>query len=652
MEEALKSVRNESMGLREAARAYNVPVETLRRRVAGVVSIDCRSGPPTVLTSEEEARLAEYCVSMADMGFGLTREGIMAMAYAIVEKTGRNHPFKSGHAGRGWYESFMSRQPLLTLRTPQAMSYARAVCANKERINDFFAKLGAIFGRLNLISKPGQIFNADETGVTIVHKPAKVIAQVGRRNVPALTSAEKGRTHTILSCVSASGQVIPPFMVYPRKRPVPPKMREGAYPNTFFQVSDNGWITKELFFEWFKLFVQAISPIRPVLLILDGHTSHITINVIEFARANEIHLLCLPSHTSHVLQPLDVGVFKSFKSFFSKVCTQYMAKNPGRVITEDILSFLVGNALAQSHTPINIFSGFKKAGIYPFNPGEVSDRQLAPSKAHNNQLSQVPLQFSPEQVTQFEKQYTEGYDVPDPNYLAWKNIHHPSPESIAATASDSPTSVSVCGAKSTTTATSADSIVSVSVVTTPSLPSSEEVLSELLVLPNPVRKTGRTRSAINQKAIEISNSTNLQEMKDKEQAKADAKTLREERKLERQEKAKERQKEKEKKQEKERKAQERQKQKEEKVKEKKAKKRRPKCSSPSPAATLGLESLFDQLDIVDNGQCFNCELVFNEEDEDRFWVCCDGCDNWYCFACHKIPTKDSVPDEFYCTKCT
>ncbi len=206
--------------------------------------MDCRSGPPTILTSEEEARLAEYCVSMADMGFGLTREGIMAMAYAIVEKTGRTHPFKSGRAG-GWYEDFMSRQPLLTLRTPQAMSYARAVCANKERTNDFFAKLGAIFGRLYLISKPSQIFNADETGVTIVHKPSKVITQVGRHNVPALTSAEKGRTHTILSCVSASGQVIPPFMIYLRKRPVPPKMREGAYPNTSFQVSDNGWITKE-----------------------------------------------------------------------------------------------------------------------------------------------------------------------------------------------------------------------------------------------------------------------------------------------------------------------------------------------------------------------------------------------------------------------
>ena len=60
VEEVFKSVKSESMTLREAARAYNVPVETLRRRVAGIVSLYCRPGPPTVLRSEEEARLAEY----------------------------------------------------------------------------------------------------------------------------------------------------------------------------------------------------------------------------------------------------------------------------------------------------------------------------------------------------------------------------------------------------------------------------------------------------------------------------------------------------------------------------------------------------------------------------------------------------------------
>ena len=214
MEEASKAVKSEQMSLREAARKYNVPVETLRRRTAGLVSLDCRPGPPTILTSEEETRLAQYCIVMADMGFGLTREGVMAMAYAIVDKTGRDHPFKEGYAGRGWYEGFMARQAILTLRTPQALSYARAVASSKETIDDFFAKLGVIFGRLNLIAKPSLVFNADESGVRIVHHPAKVVAQIGRHNVPSLTSADRRKTHTILACVSASGQVLPPFMVY------------------------------------------------------------------------------------------------------------------------------------------------------------------------------------------------------------------------------------------------------------------------------------------------------------------------------------------------------------------------------------------------------------------------------------------------------
>ena len=70
----------------EAARAYNVPVETLRRRVAGIVHIDC------VLTKEEESRLADYCIAMADMGFGLTREAIMVMAYNYCGEDGTRTP--------------------------------------------------------------------------------------------------------------------------------------------------------------------------------------------------------------------------------------------------------------------------------------------------------------------------------------------------------------------------------------------------------------------------------------------------------------------------------------------------------------------------------------------------------------------------------
>ena len=76
---AVRSVED-GKGLRETARLYNVPVETLHRRVIGSVSLECRPGPPTVLTREEESRLARYIVDMADMGFGLGREDVMCVA--------------------------------------------------------------------------------------------------------------------------------------------------------------------------------------------------------------------------------------------------------------------------------------------------------------------------------------------------------------------------------------------------------------------------------------------------------------------------------------------------------------------------------------------------------------------------------------------
>ena len=125
-------------------------------------------------------------------------------------------------------------------------------------------------------------------------------------------------------------------MIYPRKRAVPESMKIGAVPGTIFMTSDNGWITQEIYFESFK-FIKSIPPPRPVLLIEDGHGSHITLDVIELARKNDMHLLCLPSHTSHILQPLDIGVFQSFKSGYSKACRKYKMENPGRVITSEVI---------------------------------------------------------------------------------------------------------------------------------------------------------------------------------------------------------------------------------------------------------------------------------------------------------------------------
>ena len=347
---------DDGMGLRQAARQCNVPVETLRRRVTGKVSMGCKPGPATVLTAAEEEKLASYIVSMCEMGFGLSREDVQVIAFRLAERSGRPHPFHNGMAGRAWIDGFFHRHPKLTLRTAQSLSYSRAFSATKEVIGDYFGKLGGIYARLNILSKPMQIYNVDEVGITIAHKPGKVIAELGRKYVWSVTSAEKGKNHTIVACISASGFALPPFMIYPRQR-ITENLKQGAFPGISFHCSSKGWINTELYLEWFKFFLANIPPARPVLLIEDGHSSHISIELIELAQSNQVYLLCLPSHSTHILNPLDVGVFKSLKSHYSKECKKYLADHPGQVITTEYIACLVGKVWPLAFTPLNIMGG-------------------------------------------------------------------------------------------------------------------------------------------------------------------------------------------------------------------------------------------------------------------------------------------------------
>ena len=297
--------------------------------------VDCKPGQATVFSKEEENELVDYVVQMANMGFGLTRGDLQLTAYCLAERPGKSHPFLNEIVGRGWLEEFLARHPKVILQSTQPLSYSRAVSANPDAISDHFAKLGSMYARLNIFSKPMQIYNVDECGVSVVHKGGKVLSKIGRKNVWATTSGEKGKNHTIVSCVSAAGSLLSPFLIYPREQ-LTEKLMASAYPGTRFNCSDSGGMTQELYMEWFRFFLSCIPPTCPVLLLQDGHSSHISIDIIKLARENSIHITCLPSHTTHLPQLLDIGVFKSFKSHYNAQCRKYMVVHPGRTITMTI----------------------------------------------------------------------------------------------------------------------------------------------------------------------------------------------------------------------------------------------------------------------------------------------------------------------------
>ena len=84
-------------------------------------------------------------------------------------------------------------------------------------------------------------------------------------------------------------------------------------------------MTMELFSSWFIKFLNTVTE-RPLLLVFDGHMTHVSINVIQRAMEDDVILLKLPSHTTDKLQPLDIGGFEQLKRLWEKALNDWLSK--------------------------------------------------------------------------------------------------------------------------------------------------------------------------------------------------------------------------------------------------------------------------------------------------------------------------------------
>lgn len=111
-------------------------------------------------------------------------------------------------------------------------------------------------------------------------------------------------------------------------------LSEGEVPATLYGMSDSGWMDQELFATWFSThFLRHAVSSRPIVLLLDGHSSHFTLELVQTAAQHDVVIFCLPPHTTADSQPLDTSCFGPLKTYWSKVCRDFLFSNPGCVIT-------------------------------------------------------------------------------------------------------------------------------------------------------------------------------------------------------------------------------------------------------------------------------------------------------------------------------
>ncbi|XP_072401138.1 uncharacterized protein [Diabrotica undecimpunctata] len=365
---ALSAIKSGQMTLYRATKVYTIPRSTLHDHLKGRRGQKSSSyGRTQDIPQQEEEKLANGLRTMEKWGFGLSRKEVLQVVADFVKENNIKTQFKDGKPGEDWFLNFKRRHNL-SIKKPQSVEFARKKNLDPFLIYNYFDLLENVIEELGLQERPSQIWNLDESSFCTDPSKTKIVGQRGAPSTRTISGPGKQNT-TVLMCCSASGKKAPPLIVFKGKHVwdqwTAPRGTE--FLDTTYAATPKGWMETTVFRNYFEnSFLKFIGSERPVLVIYDGHASHLGADVINIAVENHITILKLPPHTSHVLQPLDLCVFKSLKTRWDAKLVEWQRRNVGAAVTKSMFSKMIGE-IWQETRPEILVSGFIKAGIVPLN---------------------------------------------------------------------------------------------------------------------------------------------------------------------------------------------------------------------------------------------------------------------------------------------
>lgn len=361
---ALQAVAD-GMSINKAAQAHGLNRSTLQDRVKGSTTPRQAHQHEQKLSSLQEKKLRDWILLQADLGCPVSHQQVRQFASKIAVRNG----YPDG-VGKHWLESFMDRNEDIKTLPGKRMDSDRYNGASTEYIKAFFMLL--MMPAIRLVKQKNR-YNVDEVGMMegiglnglfLGHKNKKsvIIRQPGSRS-----------WITILECISATGKVLKPLVIFKGKT-----VQQQHFPEKLdfldgweFSCSDKGWTNNHIALVWLRtVFIPSTKPDdpkEPRLLILDGHGSHMTEDFLFECYINNIYVLFLPAHASHVLQPLDVAVFGPLKQAYRKFISDLASIADSSHIGKITFLHTYNKARKEAITKLNILAGWKATGLWPVN---------------------------------------------------------------------------------------------------------------------------------------------------------------------------------------------------------------------------------------------------------------------------------------------
>lgn len=358
-----------------------------------IPSID--SGRPVLLNDLHKRALKLFAYTLDYCGYPISRH---TLKDAIQKLSGLIHP-----PSKSYLMSLISELELPFRKVRNGLEI-REVKSNIDFLSDFYSTLGDLLKQYQF--RPIDIFNTDEVGIQIASRTIHLFTSraVIRRNLV-------GDGHlTVLFTTNADGQIFKPFFIFPGTdlSCIP----SGSFQNDVYtSFNTSAYMDEEQFQQWLSCFINEIASerlqngiLKPILLIVDGHSSRLNPTTVLTAACHNIILLCLPSHMTHLLQPNDCFFNKTVKDNLQHRIVQLVEVR--EEITRGELAAMVSESILEKNISPSIVQSFKHTGICPFDSLRMTEmlgrESVQPFPDEDQSLIDIVVNLTQEELSKKE----------------------------------------------------------------------------------------------------------------------------------------------------------------------------------------------------------------------------------------------------------
>ncbi|KAJ6086156.1 hypothetical protein N7486_010669 [Penicillium sp. IBT 16267x] len=361
----------ESPNIKAWAREHNLPYQRLLARYKGRSSRSERTPSGRKLDESQEAALCRYIDFLDSIYLPPKRPVIAAAANAILASYHIDDSTKPPTIGGHWLQRFLRRHPEYLSRRQRAMDIERKKCLDKQVAKDWFDSYQETIAQYGITAD--DIWNFDETGFNIgVGRDQWIITREPKRQISGGFSTNREYA-TVIEAVSATGSTIAPVVILSAKLLLLRWFE--IVGDERIAVTETGYLNNVLALQWIQLFNKLTKDSAKGthrMLLCDQFGSHLTYEFVKYCEDHNIILFFLPPHSSHLLQPLDVGVFSAYKHWHSEWVYDATVSGYEKITKDDFLS-AIAQIRQKTFKPSTIKLGFRLTGLWPINPSLIID---------------------------------------------------------------------------------------------------------------------------------------------------------------------------------------------------------------------------------------------------------------------------------------